>query len=191
MTGIERFLLRAKHWQIFVLFIGTQIAGFVGLIATELTVKSSENSLVSAVIEGVFTLPSFLSYLAWWWSTGSLLHSLIKPVRELNIRLFRFSCIFILLSSLSTNLVSPIYGPFKPIYLAGIAALSLCVLLLVFYISYFLSKSLVTRTKGRVELGGGDVAFFFLFLFPFIGVWLIQPRINQFYAETQKWETKS
>jgi hypothetical protein len=191
LTGIERFLLRAKHWQIFVLFISTQIAGFVGLIATELTVKSSENPLVSAVIEDAFTLPSFLCYLAWWWSTGSLLHSLIKPARELNIRLFRFSCIFILLSSLSTNLLSPIYGPFKPIYFAGIAALSFCVLLLVLYIPYFLSKSLVTKTKGRVELGGGDVAFFFLFLFPFIGVWLIQPRINQLYAETQKWETKS
>jgi hypothetical protein len=148
LTGIERFLLRAKHWQIFVLLIGTQIAGFVGLIATELTVKSSESPLISAVIEDAFTLPSFLCYLAWWWSTGSLLYSLIKPTRELNIRLFRFSSIFLLLSSLFTHLLSPIYGPFKPLYFTAIAALSLCVLLLVFYIPYFLSKSLVAKTNG-------------------------------------------
>ena len=191
MNGVARFILRAKHWQIFVLLIGTQIAGFVGLIATELTVKSSENSLISAVIEVAFALPCFLCYLAWWWSTGSLLHSLIKPRRELNIRLFHFSSISLLLLFVFAHLLPPIYGPVKPLYFAAIATTYLCVLFFVFYIPYFLSKSLVMRNKGRVEIGGGDVAFFFLFLFPFIGVWLIQPRINQLYAETQKWEPKS
>jgi hypothetical protein len=186
LSGIAHFFLRAKRWQIFVLLIGTQAAGFLGYIAAELTPQPSKSPLITALMANAFMLPSSLCCLAWWWSTGSLLHSLIKPTRELNVGLFRFSSIFGLLFSMMTPLFSLIPGPLNPFHFAAIAILFLFVLLLAFYIPFFLSRSLLIKTRGRIELGGGEVVFFFLFSFPLIGVWRIQPRINQLFAETQK-----
>ena len=52
-----------------------------------------------------------------------------------------------------------------------------------FYVFYFVAKSLVTVNK-RKEVFIGDYAksWILLCLFP-IGVWFIQPRINQLYTE--------
>ena len=187
MNGIARFFLRAKHWQVFVLLVCTQLAEFVAWIATELTAGPSHGLLISMLIGEAATVTYCLCLVGWWWSMGSLLHSMVKPTRELNITLFRVSCIvFLLLCGILAPLSRLTDDP--RLLIAAIGPMLLLFLFSGFYIPYFLSKSLVIKNRGRAALGSGEVAFFFLFLFSIVGVWLIQPRINQLYAEKKNAE---
>jgi len=182
MNSVATFFVRAKHWQLFVLFLGTEFVGFVGSIAALMSASPS-----SQVIGGALMLPSYICPLVWWWSSGLLLRTAITPRRELNFGLFRFASIFMLLSVC----LSPLLGALipqsgttlSPFLIALTAPVVLLFLLSMFYVQYFLSKSLVLKSKGRVGLGEGDVGCFFLFLFFILGVWVLQPRINQIYVE--------
>jgi hypothetical protein len=187
MTSISTFFVRAKHWQLFALFIGTEFAGFVGSIVAVVSASPS-----GKLIGGAFTLPSYMCPLAWWWYSGSLLNSAIRPRRELNFGLFRSASIFMLLSvSLSPFLgaMVPQSGTtLSPFLVDVIAPVALLFFFCMFYVQYFLSKSFVLKNKGQAGIGAGDVGYFFLFLFFVFGVWVIQPRINQIYAEKRNTE---
>jgi hypothetical protein len=184
MKSVSTFFVRAKHWQLFALFLGTEFAGFVGAIAAVVSALPSGKLIGVALM-----LPSYLCPLVWWWFSGSLLHSAVTPRRELNFHLFRYASIFLLLgvflSQFLGALVPQSGTAFGPFLITAIGSFSLVFLFCVFYVLYFLSKSIVMRNKGHVGLGAGDVGYFFLFLFYIFGVWVIQPRINQIYAEKQ------
>jgi hypothetical protein len=54
------------------------------------------------------------------------------------------------------------------------------------YVLYFVAKSLVLTNKRRhVTLGDYAWSLFLLWVSP-LGVWMIQPRINQLYAERKR-----
>ena len=181
MNSVATFFARAKHWQIFAVFMIGQLAGFVGVIAATIGV-----TYISKVPGLVLMLLSYLTPVLWWFSVGSLLHSTVQPTRDLHFGLFRSASIFVAFGSLTLFL-----GPLVPesgVRLAnpimvGIVGTSVFMLLCIFYIGYFLSKSL-TVLKGKATIFNSDVGYFFLFLFYPLGVWVIQPRINQIYAET-------
>jgi hypothetical protein len=73
----------------------------------------------------------------------------------------------------------------KPFLVETVLPLHLFAIFCMFYIFYFVAKSLVMVNKGR-QVAFGDYAksLILLFLFP-IGVWRIQPRINQLYAQSR------
>lgn len=176
LDDIREFFLSAKHWQIFALLVGTELAGFIGSIAIAVSISSQVGGIVGALS----FFPSYLCLLAWWWSIGLLLHSQIRPQRELNLSLFRFAFLWLVLGPLTVSWIPQTSNPL----LMGVGATAaLSFAFFIFYILFFLSKSLTIRNKGRDVLGGGDVVFFFLFFLFFAGVWFIQPRINQLNAE--------
>jgi hypothetical protein len=179
LNEVARFFLRAKNWQLFALLIGTAVAGFVGFVATAILLPPTANYLALTLTSDVSTLPFLLCLLAWWWSAGTFLNSLIPPRRELKVGLFHFALTVLLVSSL-LNLLFPLLP--KALMTAAAIPISLFLFFCVFYVAYFLSKSLVIKNKGKDALGDGEVLLFFLFLFFPIGVWSIQPRVNQLYA---------
>ncbi len=170
MKTIERFFLRAKHWQVFVLVWGAYFIAGVGVV---------ENPTRIPPLSIAAMLLFILSFAVWLWSIGSFLFSIAEPAPRLNIDFFRFATIFAGVY-LPPTLAFPLNV--RPM----VAVLMLLLLLFAFfcwaYAYHFVSKSLVAAEKGRTVTGGDYRSTMFLLLIGFIGVWQIQPRINRLYA---------
>jgi hypothetical protein len=184
MNSIGRFLVRAKHWQVF-----TMVSGLV---------------VISEIIalwwklpgEGGWTatfLPLFLStelcvvgYAVWCWSLGTFLNSTVSPELRLRMILFRAAVVF---PPLYLPLFDAVYYSQKPVLLFVILPLHFFACFCIAYNLYFVSKSLVVAEKAvGVEFPNYIGTVFLLLLFP-IGVWFTQPRINRIYAATHGHQT--
>jgi hypothetical protein len=183
MRAVVNFFLRAKHWQIFLLiFVVPTIVEIAATDYVSTTIRSwrdlGEGGLVFL---GLMLLDS-LFLLAWLWAMGSFLNSLQNPAFRLKPLFFRVAMVYV-----------PAYMLiFFPVFFASVLApieiilpLHLFAIFCMFYTFYFVAKNLAMVNKGR-QVVFSDYAkpLFMLFLFP-IGVWQIQPRINQLYAHSR------
>jgi hypothetical protein len=183
MKAVANFFLQAKHWQIFLLlFALPTIADIAAMGFIPATIRSWKDiGQGGFVYLGLLVLDTFC-FLAWLWVMGSFLNSIQNPTLKLKPWFFRLALIY-----------PPAYGfVFFAVFLSpglGPAAekvilpLHLFAMFCMFYVLYFVAKSLVMINKGK-EVVFGDYAksLILLCLYP-IGVWFIQPRINQLYAE--------
>lgn len=179
MRRIPTFLLRAKHWQLFLLLAApVATMQFLGLSFMSINV-SSWHDLVARdyLVIAIWELAA-LCVLAWLGSMGLLLSSMERSEFRMNTRFF---CISIATAALFLvidipNLIckgsgfSPIVESLSPLWMVGMV-----------YIVYFVSKSFGMAQRGvRVSFDQYVGWFFLLWFFP-IGVWIIQPRINRLF----------
>jgi hypothetical protein len=180
MKLVYRFFLSAKHWQIFLLIFGAYCVGqFQAMFSV--AAPHSPNQIGGFGILFWFAMALFgFSFVAWFWSMGSFLGSIVRPELKLKPALFHFALIY------------PVFYAFfffeyvlTPKTSSGslIVPLHLLAIFCVLYIMYFDSKSLALVER-EVPLSFSDwaVPFFLLWFFPF-GVWIIQPKINRLYIE--------
>jgi uncharacterized RDD family membrane protein YckC len=181
MNVIASFFLRAKHWQIFLLLVGVGFVGNVALmISLSQTVRSPQDFANIGVPFGAVTVLLTFCLLAWFWSMGSFLSSIVQPTLRLKMGFFRFALIYPLLYIFvfaaffqSTNT--------KPQLLAIIFPLHFFAVFCVFYDLYFVAKSLVlAETSKPASFYDYAGPFFLIWFFP-IGIWFTQPRINRLY----------
>ncbi len=178
MDFISSFFLRAKHWKIFVLLVSTYLLTQIVIAILFPSVSSSSaNRLKFALLAEASIVPFDLLFTGWLWSMGSLLYHLLKPTLRLNLTLFRVATIYTMFYFL---IAIPLFMSDNPNI---ILPLHLIAMFFMFYILYFVSKSLVMKNKGRSVTIGEYVLYLFALGFAPFGVWLIQPRINQLYAE--------
>ena len=185
MNLIVRFFLRARHWQIFLLIFGVFCVGQVVIMSSP-PVRSPEDFWEAGLLLGVVMVLLFtLCFLAWFWSIGSFLSSIVQPALRLKIGFFRFALVY---PALYIFAFIPFFLSLKPVLFAVIFPLHLFAMFCLFYSLYFVSKSLVLTETGK-SASFYDYAgpFFLLWFFP-IGVWIIQPRINRLYAERRNAE---
>ncbi|MGH9795805.1 MAG: hypothetical protein ACRD5G_13620 [Candidatus Acidiferrales bacterium] len=176
---ISGFFLRAKHWQIFTLLIGLfvfgQIAGLSAMLGS--TQAPQEPGNLGAAFVLVTALYIF-SFLAWFWSLGTFLNSIVKPPLKLDLRMFRLAVIF------PAVYIVPFVFFFlnlRPSLFALILPFHLFAMFCMFYNLYFVSKSLVqAETERHASFCDFAGPFFLLWFFP-LGVWFIQPRVNRLY----------
>jgi|HubBroStandDraft_4_1064222.scaffolds.fasta_scaffold183667_3 hypothetical protein len=180
MSTIETFFLRAKHWQVFLVFCISSVAEAVALHFAPLTV-SLPSALASASVIYV--------YLAWLWSMGSFLHSILPSPLRIKIPSFRFTLIYSAVYAVASlaffdHLDSA--RAFAIIFLPHLLAL-FCML----HNLYFVSNSLVVAETGKPTTSFFDYAgpFLLLWFFP-VGIWVIQPRINRLYADRKNMEPR-
>jgi len=83
MSVVADYVLRAKHWQIFLLLFGMFC---IALSAESLGIVG----LLSWVVLGL----AEASYLFWLWSLGSFFGSIVPPALRLNKGLFLFSLVY-------------------------------------------------------------------------------------------------
>ena len=181
MKWITSLFLRAKHWQIFLLFIGVN---FVWIVATLSFVATSgrlqQGFVKSQTLLGVLTALSLFWFLAWFWSMGSFLTSIAPPELRPNTGLFRFGVIYPALYGLA---ILPFFPSILPGWFVIILPLHFLAMFCIFYDLNFVAKNLVLVETGRVppfyDYAG---PFFLLWFFP-VGVWFTQPRINRLYEQ--------
>jgi hypothetical protein len=181
MTAIANSFLRAKHWQIFLLvFLLPNALELVSMVHLPTRIWSWRDvgpwgflfvgSMLFYILSGVF----------WFGAMGSFLNSIVKPELQMDARFFHLALVYpviympiffpLLLTKilLSTNFILPLH---------------LGCMICLFYLLYFVSRCFGLVEKGKpVSFFDYAGPFFLLWFFP-LGIWIIQPKVNQLYAE--------
>lgn len=176
MNGLADLFLRAKHWQLFLLlFIFPTL---VELTATGYmpTTWQSWRDLGPGgfVYLGLMSIYMFC-FLGWLWAMGTFLNLLQEPNVRLRLTLFRVALLY-----------PPVYGTvffIADLPVRAVLPLHLFAIFCLLYCFYFVAKTLATVNKDRqVSFRDYGKYLFLLYFFP-IGLWSIQPRINQLRAQ--------
>ena len=182
MSAVHRFFLRAKHWQIFLLlFVIPSIAeAFLSGFITAGPIRFwTDVGPAGFLYLGVGLLEMGCLFV-WLRSLGSFLNSSQRPDLKLKTRIFGIATIypFVYVPVFSFDLL---VGRDMPT--AILLPLHLLAMSCFIYAFAFVAKSLVIANRcKRAVLRDYALQFFQLWFFP-VGVWWIQPRINQLYAE--------
>ncbi len=199
MSTFQEKLLKAKHWQLFLIMIGVPIVGQVFFMAT-LFASAYSGQAPSPFLTGIYILGMILlmiicggTVFGWSWSISTGLQSLVPTGVKMKVgkfkTLFYIPMVYLLL-------LIPIFG--SSILLTGdsvsgssgalmsgaimliIIPLHLLSIFGILYSIYFAAKTFKTVELQRSVQFSDFAGEFFLVWFYFIGVWIIQPKINQF-----------
>jgi hypothetical protein len=186
--------LRAKHWQIFIFTFGIP---FVFQIILMVNIFSSIlQKHDPAVMFGYFKFFPLMmvvymgALFGWLWSIGVGLQKLVPP--GVQMKVIRFKVFFFIPLVYITALVFFIASFFNSDLLRGaqpdpaffyifpvIFPLHLFSMFCIFYCLYFVAKTLKTVELQREVTFSDFLAEFFLVWFNFVGLWILQPRINK------------
>ena len=200
------FYLKAKHWQLFILMLGIPLAYQLYTIFQLFGTQRHPNSIaeggtgVTEVLnDNIFYFDYFpyimilyvIMFFGWFWSIAIGLQKNIPSEIKMKIKKFKILFFIPLIYIISITLLMA--GEFSgteinsfsligwPLYI--IVLLHLFSMFCIFYSMYFVAKTIKTaELKRKVEFGdfAGE---FFLFWFYFIGVWIIQPKVNKLYKD--------
>ena len=186
-------LLKLKHWQLFLLTFGIPfILQFVFAAALAVT----DNAKVVFSIIPIITLVSFVAFFGWLYALATNLQRLLPDFLKMNIKRFKIFlfvptiyisvlCILIFFmfnhtlkpnAPINIKLILTIFSLIIPIHLFSI----FCIL----YSLYFTAKALKTlECQCSVSFGDFVGEFFLLWFYP-VGIWIIQPRVNKIFKES-------
>jgi len=160
-----KFLLHLKPWILFLIFL-------IGMIF------SGDSSYYGLFICYLF----FTIYIGWIYQIGASMYNLISNPKS-SIRYFKFSCWFMGVSIILSNLFYLYFSQFIPhnATIDLIASISLpCYSFWSWlYISMFAARMLKSAAEGKsVNKSDSLKLFLCFFIFP-IGVWYIQPTVQR------------
>jgi hypothetical protein len=168
------FFLRAKHWQIFPVFIAIFLAPL--LVPSSSFYKAP---LWAAILRASVSSIFIFSFVGWLWSMAHFLSNRLPAEFRYNKRFFRIACLYSLIfvtifAFLNVDTYSEIRFIVDQLF-------TFIYLFCVSYVIYSVSRSLVLVEDGQAGYGCVWI-FFLLFFFP-AGVWVVQPWINRLFAE--------
>lgn len=203
MTGL---FLKAKHWQLFALMLGipllyqvyimSQIWGF----QTQPEPVKGEEGFTQVLNEEFIQFDFFFPFMmiffsllifGWFWSIAIGLQKKIPEGIEMKVKkfkvLFFFPLVYIIL--LMVYLTGLFNGMGTSRFLRGewflaiILPLHLFSMFCIFYSMYFAARTIKTAELQR-KVGFGDfIGEFFLLWFYFVGIWIIQPKVNKLFGK--------
>ena len=184
--------LKAKHWQIFLLLLGIPLIFQFYVMFTmfmDLDANSNPNPEKMMSFFGWFPVIMILFtglFFGWYWSIAMGLKNKIPAEIKMKTRKFKVFFFFPLL-----------YILFLLIYMAGlfnglktngfelgnwiiaiILPIHLFSMFCIFYTTYYVAKTIKTAELKRKVRFGEFAGEFFLLWFYFIGIWIIQPKVN-------------
>ena len=181
MKMISRFFLRAEHWQVFLIVMGTYVGGSVAMAYSFPTLRITVGiDTKRQFLAGAMMAVAMSGLLAWFYSIGYFFNSITRPELRLKTSFFLFSVGYppIFFAFYLGNIIGD-----KTRIGAFIFPLLILYMVCILYLLYFVSKSLVLAETEKpatfYEFAG---PFFLLWIFP-IGIWYVQPRVNRLYAE--------
>jgi len=193
-----RFLLRLKHWQIFLLLIGLPLIMQIILIVTMITSEDPFSGFTGTIfIFPIMMIIVTTVFFGWFYAMGTNLHNKLPDSVNMNLTRFKiflfipvvyilFICIFMVfvIDYTFANEETPsvgLYGIIVPVHLFSMFC--------IFYCLYFNAKALkAVELQRRVTFSDYAGEFFLIWFYP-IGIWFIQPRINKLFDDTNKLPT--
>ncbi|WP_170265045.1 hypothetical protein [Salibacter halophilus] len=149
---------------------------------------------VLPIIILLYTVPIY----CWYWSVAKGINSKLPEEARMKFTRFRFffffPLIYIILLTLTISISTSLFGTtptfpgpqspdtFLPLLFLGIGVFFLIHLFAVFctfYVIYFIAKSIKSAELQRKVTSSDYIGEFFLIWFFPIGVWFIQPMINE------------
>lgn len=190
-------ILKAKHWQLFFLLVGVPLGLFLTL---GVIMSSILKGGTPPEPEGFFKLISIAKFFplvmvlfaslifSWFWSVAVGLQNNMPSSVEMKTTKFKiFSCIPLLYISSFCVFIFITLAKIKPQDLPQIPMEWLTPILFIlhilsvfglFYSMYFAAKTLKTAELQREVTFRDFASEFFMFWFFPVGVWILQPRIN-------------
>ncbi|MFG1497872.1 hypothetical protein ABMA57_14670 [Saccharospirillum sp. HFRX-1] len=177
------FFLKAKAWQVFSFLVGIPIVTQLVMFKFFLGLIYSDPKLFLIIFLGAMLIGG-VAYLFWIWTLGVGINQRIQSEIRPKVKFFKFSVIYSAALFITYPLLTVLAltnenggGIGRLLFLLQMFG-SYCIL----YGSYFIAKNLVTFEKGepikfRSQLG----TLILLWILP-LGIWFIQPRINEVYG---------
>ena len=179
-----RFLLRLKHWQLFLLTWGIPVL---------INVFTFSNPVLMVKLFPVMMLVFIIGIFGWIWAISTQLYKMLPTQVNMNLRAFKiiFSVPVFYTVALTCWMGYRFYFRFPE----GSADMGAIIVIIAFI--HFLSMVCVllglryaAQTLRSVELGRlakfSDYAIeFFLIWFSPIGFWILQPRLNKLTEEAR------
>ncbi len=202
MTNI---FLKAKHWQLFLLMIGIPLLSQIYMYSRIWKIESTptaemETNGFSQVLQEKFIqfdwfalvmLCFGLLFFGWLWALAIGLQKWL-PV-EIKMKTARFKVFFFIPLAYFLFMISSIPRLFAMdgnsfflnlgIIVAVIVPLHLFSMFCILHTFYFAAKTLKTVELKRKVVFRDFIGEFFLLWFYFIGIWIIQPKVNQLYEK--------
>jgi uncharacterized membrane protein len=196
---INKFL-NAKHWQLFTLMFGIPILlQIVTMISMFANIDSNGNPDPTGMLNMMKIFPIIMLlyvglFFCWFWSIGIGLQKYLPT--DINMKTKKFKIFFFIpliyilffLSIIGTtfygissgnNAVGGIVG--KMLFI--VIPMHLFSMFCMFYLLYFVSKTIkTTELERNVTFSDFIGEFFMIWFFP-IGIWFIQPRLNKIVNE--------
>lgn len=164
------FFLKLKHWQLFLMFFVPNIIMSV----------AGPSVLIVRIVCGMMVMGV---YFGWLYSLGTSLYK--KLPKGIVVSQLYFKISFLILSLLFFSLVI--------LELSGMLTYDRMIILFLllifgyswaFYIFYFISRALKTVELQRPVTYYEYIDIFFLLWFYPIGVWFIQPKLNELFDKS-------
>ena len=194
--------LKAKHWQIFLFtFCLPFLLQIIIIVSVMANIFDSAVHNAPPDPEVFFAVFKFFPLMmvvfmgalfGWMWSIAVGLKKMIPPGVDMKSTLFKITLIYplvytFLFSLFIAYIVSGIFHlqhgeeppPVMFVGFAVIFPLHLFAMFCMFYNIYFAAKTIKTVELQREVTFSDFVGEFFLIWFHFIGVWILQPRINK------------
>ena len=165
-----RFFVRAKHWQLFGIMV------LIPLLVQLIFFNSYNINLYFVIMSFVY-----MFLFVWILTTGILLNRKIPESVVMNINIFKFSVIIPLIYILLFFGLDGLFMDLSRLLPNTRIFIHFLSMFCIIYSFGFVAKSLKTVEKqSKVSFGEyiGDV--FLLFFFP-LGIWIIQPKINNIF----------
>lgn len=172
-------LLHLKHWQVFVMTFGVVLVSGISIFFIP---TGFEYGLLFTRATTIVALLGNIAASAWLYVVTTELFKKIPSAEseevETSLQTFKV-CLFLLVGyQVAVNLVFPVlrYDMGAIVYLLSFVSLGISI-----YTHYFAAKMLAWVERKK-NLGFGDFSGdFFAFLFYPIGIWFLQPRINNIF----------
>ena len=196
---------RAQHWHLFILTVG--VAFFMVIIMFAFMISQISFSVQTQKVPDFSYLVIILAFLTsfvafvqfgWMWSIGIGMKHLLPKSVTMNDLWFKLCLLAIVLYQLYNFYVMfEMFSMFSDIssgknpnafiwrvmsfqrYTLMLLPFTLLLLFCQCYLYYFSAKTLKSIELNREADVGDYIGYFFLFMFNFVGFWIIQPKVNQ------------
>ncbi|MEM7374145.1 MAG: hypothetical protein AAF587_36465 [Bacteroidota bacterium] len=197
---IQRSFLQAKHWQLFLLLFGVPFLFqmlMMGFTFSQVFAEKQPDfdALYSQMImlNGVMMI-LIVTFFGWLWSVGLGLQAKIPSEVSMPVTRFKafviFPFLYILLivggmlyvSSGTSELEAMETFPVNPMIFLLIIPFHFFAMFCILYDFYFVAKTIKTVELQRKVTFGDFIGEFFMIWFYPIGIWIVQPKINEMSA---------
>ncbi len=170
--------LKAKHWQLFIVLTGSMLVA-QAMMTNSMLSGDAPNALVMAILKFIFAIVFF----GWLWAIASACSKALPPELVSSTRPMLFGLVYVLISLFISD---RLFLGSNDQLLGYIVFMQLLAMVSLIYALGFTAKQLAKLEHGKNLPFLSYSGLFFLFWFFPIGVWFIQPKVNQLLGNSEK-----